>query len=148
MRLPARFRVVPVAALGIVAALGPARTALAQRPEVAWRPAPYRARLQAPPIAPTPLHFSAASLADSAVIPRTHWLEGGLIGGGVMGALGAAFVIGMCSYDGPCGYSPPQYALAGLGGFVFGGLIGFVPGALIGGQFPKRPAAQDVPPPN
>jgi hypothetical protein len=67
-------------------------------------------------------------------VQKTHWLEGALIGGGILGVLGAAFGGGMCSYDetddGPC------WDEALLGG-VLGFGIGFSAGGLIGGQFPK-----------
>ncbi len=65
--------------------------------------------------------------ADSTGIRGTHWLEGGLIGGVVMGVVGAGF----------CGYTSLPCIAAG---FAFlGGFIGFPVGALIGGQFPKGP---------
>jgi hypothetical protein len=67
--------------------------------------------------------------ADSVTIPRTYWLEGGVIGGVVLGLLGS----GLCAY----GARPPAIACY-LVVFAFvGGGIGFPAGALIGGLFPK-----------
>ncbi len=65
--------------------------------------------------------------ADSTGIKRTHWLEGGLIGGVVMGVVGAGF----------CGYTSVPCIAVGFA--ILGGGIGFPVGALIGGMFPKEP---------
>lgn len=66
---------------------------------------------------------------DSGSVAPTHWLEGGLIGAGLMGVVGAGTALGL---------SESPSLRDGLLGFVPGALIGFPLGALIGGQFPKR----------
>ena len=74
---------------------------------------------------------SASPLAwppDSVTIPRTYWLEGGVIGGVVLGFLGS----GLCQIG--------DHSSVGCYAAVFffvGGGIGFPTGALIGGLFPK-----------
>jgi hypothetical protein len=60
--------------------------------------------------------------------PRSYWLEGGLIGVAVFGAIGAVFV---GNTDHP---SSTDAAI----GFVGGAIIGFPVGALVGGQFHKH----------
>ncbi len=72
------------------------------------------------------------SLADSARIAATHWKTGAVIGGGVLGVLGAWTFVGLCGMDGPCHHA----TLSAVGGFALGGLLGFGLGALVGGQFP------------
>jgi len=67
---------------------------------------------------------------DAGSIRRTHWLEGGIIGGALLGLVGSQF----------CGMGD---ARAGVGCYVIafsfiGGCVGFPIGALIGGQFPKK----------
>jgi len=62
-------------------------------------------------------------------IPRTYWLEGGLIGGVSVGTMSALYVRSL-------GESGDRTA-GTIAGFVLGGLVGFTGGALIGGQFRK-----------
>lgn len=62
------------------------------------------------------------------VLPRTYWLEGGVVGGTVLGVLAAASAHGVCEQD--CAKSTV------LVGALFGAL-GFTIGALVGGQFRK-----------
>ena len=66
--------------------------------------------------------------------PPTHWLEGGLIGGVIVGALGVTLAEGLC------GLSDSQASCGGAGirGALVGGSLGFCIGALIGGQVPKH----------
>ncbi len=70
--------------------------------------------------------------ADSVRIPATHWKAGAVVGGTVLGLLGAAAFVGLCGYDSPCQHP----AAAAVGGFALGAVVGFGLGALIGGQFP------------
>jgi hypothetical protein len=76
-----------------------------------------------------------AVMTDSTRIPATHWKAGALIGGGLLGVLGAAAGVQLACYDGPC----HNRLLGALLGFSLGGLTGFGIGALIGGQFPAPP---------
>lgn len=68
-------------------------------------------------------------MADSVrVIPRTYWVEAGLVGAAVLGILG--YEIGGLYCEGGCTGSR-------ISGIVVGGSLGFTVGALVGGQFPK-----------
>ena len=84
------------------------------------------------PVALLPPRLERAAVRDSTArrIPRTYWLEGGLIGGGVVGLLGAQFCRVADSPRGSC------YIEVFL---ISGTFIGFPAGALIGGQFNKSP---------
>jgi len=63
---------------------------------------------------------------------RTHWLEGGIIGGTAAGLLGAVVGHDLC----PLGDSHNCTGQTiGLG--LLGAGVGFITGALIGGLFPK-----------
>ena len=68
---------------------------------------------------------------DTTAIPRTYWLEGGVVGGTALGLFTVAFANGMSEGSGP-----------NLGGdllaFVIGASVGFPAGALIGGQIHKH----------
>jgi hypothetical protein len=66
---------------------------------------------------------------DSATIPRTYWLEGGVAGGVILGLLGS----GLCRL----GDREPTIGCYPVVLFFIGGGIGFPAGALIGGLFPK-----------
>lgn len=93
-------------------------------------------RLPTPPVSWTPA-FAATSFEQRATaardstprkIRRTYWLEGGLIGGVVVGLLGSQF----CRIaDSPRGSCEIEVFL------ISGTFIGFPAGALIGGQFKK-----------
>jgi len=81
---------------------------------------------------PTTLKAPAALSGDSAtMMRRTYWLEGGVIGGILVGALGTQ----LCKL-GDQGSRDTCYVKLFL---VTGGFIGFPVGALIGRQFPKHP---------
>lgn len=70
------------------------------------------------------------SLADSAMaIPRTYWLEGGVVGAITVGVLGTLWFQGMSDSRHSLGSTVAVGALCGA--------VGFAPGALIGGQFHK-----------
>jgi len=70
--------------------------------------------------------------------PRTYWLEGGLIGGVVVGALGSQ----LCRLgDGSSGSCAVKVFV------ITGAFIGFPAGALIGGQLKKHPPNPAAPPP-
>jgi hypothetical protein len=79
---------------------------------------------------------SAEPRADSGAVPRTYWLEGGVVGGGLVGIGGAVLGAGLCSNRESGGQG--NCVGATLLGFLAGAALGFPPGALIGGQFPKR----------
>ncbi len=90
------------------------------------------------PTAATPVFTVRWAVTDSQqrVTPRpTYWLEGGVIGGLVVGALGASLAGGLCGYDnaphGSCTDDTIKGAFVGAG-------LGFTVGALIGGQIPKH----------
>jgi hypothetical protein len=112
--------------------------------------APPRAIAQRPEL-PTPVARVAPSLfapaapqvrLDSVVIPPTHWREGAIIGGALLGLVTAVGALELCGFDAPC-HNPGFYFLGGLAG---GGIVGFGLGALIGGQFPKH--STNGPPPS
>lgn len=99
------------------------------------------ARAQAPRLPPLPVSWTAEmrgagfELRTAAVdsmprTPRTYWLEGGLVGAVVVGALGSQFCRIADSPRGSC------YVEVFL---ISGTFIGFPAGALIGGQFKKGP---------
>ena len=68
---------------------------------------------------------------DSVIaIPRTYWLEGGVVGAVTTGVLGTLWFRGMSD-------SPPGWG-ATLGIGTLCAAVGFAPGALIGGQFRKQ----------
>ena len=72
---------------------------------------------------------------DSAiVIPRTYWLEGGVIGAVTVGVLGTLWFRGMSDSRPGLGATVAVGALCGAAGFA--------PGALIGGQFRKSSRAR------
>ena len=77
------------------------------------------------PAAPSPFRFDSTQ-----AIPRTYWLEGGVIGGLGMGV----FTIMLANGLGEGNTTTAGEAMA----FVIGASVGFPVGALIGGQFPKR----------
>jgi hypothetical protein len=71
---------------------------------------------------------------DSAIaIPRTYWLEGGVIGAVTVGVLGTLWFRGMSDSR------PGLGATVGIGALC--GAVGFTPGALIGGLFRKSSKA-------
>jgi hypothetical protein len=73
-------------------------------------------------------------------VPRTYWLEGGLIGAGALGLGVAVFAALFCSQEtGGC----TSDVLRGLG---LGAVFGFIPGALIGGQIRKKGAQSSLSP--
>jgi len=67
---------------------------------------------------------------DSAIaIPRTYWLEGGVIGAVTVGVLGTLWFRGMSESRPGLGATVAVAALCSV--------VGFAPGTLIGGQFRK-----------
>ena len=70
-----------------------------------------------------------AARPDSPTIPRTYWLQGGIIGGVGLGVFTGLAVQGLCESSNCTGGE----IAAGL----VGGAVGFTVGALIGGQFRK-----------
>jgi hypothetical protein len=77
-------------------------------------------------------------------IPRpirpTYWKEGAIVGGVVLGLLGAAFGGGMCAYAD----QRQNCTGATLGGVLVGSLTGVSLGALLGGQFHKPKASRSL----
>lgn len=67
-------------------------------------------------------------------IPPTHWQEGAIVGGVVVGLLGASIAGGLC---GMSEVSDTNCTGSTIAGFFVGALVGGSVGALIGGQFPK-----------
>lgn len=68
------------------------------------------------------------SVLTTRTVPRTYWLEGGIVGGVGIGVLSALWVRGMSESSSTAGT---------VAGFVLGAAVGFPAGALIGGQFKK-----------
>ena len=64
---------------------------------------------------------------------RTYSLEGAVVGGVVLGFLGAITGLGLCHFDDPCHHPTPFV----IGGFVLGGAAGAGIGARIGGTLAK-----------
>jgi len=62
-------------------------------------------------------------------LPRTYWLEGGVIGGVGLGVLTGLSVRGLCESS--------NCTVGEIAAGVLGGAVGFTVGALIGGQFRK-----------
>jgi hypothetical protein len=74
------------------------------------------------------------SAVDSLWVRGGSGVAGAIVGGAVLGVLGAlatTAAAGACEYD--CGSTGAQL----LGGFVIGAAVGVPLGALIGGRFPK-----------
>ena len=145
MNLPCSPPTTRVWSLSVAAALSLASTALAQRPEVAWRPAPLHIQSLASPTYELRTRRFEVSSDSGVVIPQTYWLEGGAVVGGLTAILGAVAGVGLCHYSDSGCYNP---GLKAAGGFLIGAVLGFGPGALIGGQFAKHPSASGGPPPN
>ena len=73
-------------------------------------------------------------LQESVPKERTHSLEGAVLGGIIVGFLGAVTGLGLCHFDDPCANPAPFV----VGGFVLGGAAGAALGARIGAGFPKH----------
>jgi len=65
--------------------------------------------------------------------PATHARTGAVIGGIVMGAVGAILGAGLCHFDDPCP-NPAPYV---VGGFVLGAAVGAAIGVRIGSGYPR-----------
>ena len=63
-------------------------------------------------------------------LPKTYWLEGGVIGGVAMGVFGMMLAEGLGEGN--------TSTTGHVGAFLIGASVGFPAGALIGGQFPKH----------
>ena len=128
------------ASLAVIAAFCAQGIAHGQSPRLPPSLTPWVAQV-GPSLIPPPapeLRFVLSS--DSAAIRPTHWLEGGLIGGILVGLLGSQ----LCNLSDA---RPP--AACYVEAFILtGGAIGFPVGALIGGQFPKHDSPSGEPPPN
>jgi len=79
-----------------------------------------------------PAAATAAAPRDrsSDTIPRTYWLEGGLIGGVGLGVFTALAVRGLCESS--------NCTRGEIAAGVLGGAVGFTAGSLLGGQFRKK----------
>lgn len=87
----------------------------------------------APPV--VTVRWAVADSQQRVTPPPTYWLEGGVIGGFLVGALGASLGGGFCGYnDSPQGSCTDDV----VKGAFFGAALGFSIGALIGGQIPKH----------
>lgn len=118
------------AGLAVIAAFCAQGIARGQSPRLQPPLAAWVAQVR-PPVIPAPVarEFRLALSRDTATIRPTHWLEGGLIGGILVGLLGSQ----LCNLGDK---NPP--ATCYVEAFVLtGGAIGFPVGALIGGQFAK-----------
>lgn len=90
------------------------------------------ASLHAQRLPPVPSYSSSTFQLDTThtAIPKTYWLEGGIIGGVGVGVLTVLWVNGA---------DESKATVAGnAAGFVLGAIVGFPAGALIGGQFHKH----------
>jgi hypothetical protein len=115
-----------LAAFALLAALAAAPAAMH-----AQAPVPERYGLTAPRVVPA--HLDRAGLASRRIESRTHWMEGGIIGGVVTVTIGFLFLI---DKDSEGKRAAPLYAVPPL--TVLSGLVGFAPGALLGSLIPKR----------
>ncbi len=102
---------------------------LASRPLSAQRlaPVPSYALATMPPLSSAP-HFAADSVVPK--IPRTYWLEGGVIGGVSLGLATVMWARSMRESD-------RENIVGDVVGFALGFGTGFAAGSLIGGQFHK-----------
>jgi len=124
------MKVLPV--LALIAITGLPSSVAAQRLDAFRLPPrlvlPFRSSLTAPVGEPP-------NLPSPAEYKRTHWKEGAIVGGLLLGLGGAALAHGLCAQSDTgredCGGKA-------LEGFVFGGATGFAIGALLGGLFPKN----------
>lgn len=78
---------------------------------------------------PTRLRSTASPSIVRIAIPRTYWLEGGIIGAVTTGVLGTLWFRGMSESRPGFGATVAVSSLCAA--------VGFVPGAFIGGQFRK-----------
>ena len=121
-----------LAVLALIAIGGVPTPVAAQRLDAVRLPPrlvlPFRSSLTAPADVPP-------NLPSPAEYRRTHWKEGAIVGGLLLGLGGAALAHGLCTQSDTrredCGGKA-------LEGFVFGGATGFAIGALLGGLFPKH----------
>ena len=122
-------RCVSLAVIGLMM-VGP-RSGHAQRLQTSWQhPTPPPTL---PPSSSDVRLLTWAWAPDSSHGPRTHGLDGAVIGGVAIGFLGAITGVGLCHFDAPCRH-PAPFA---VGGFVLGALAGAGLGGRIGEQFPK-----------
>jgi len=122
------------AVLTIVLAVATASAAAAQRPE-----APRLAEAFKVEWGPRDQHLGLRperpSLSVSARVHPTRWVEGGLIGGVVVG--GGLAVLAALLYDPDSGDADTSRERAVISAGLLGGFCGFIIGALIGGASPK-----------
>ena len=120
--------------LTIVLAVGTASAAAAQRPEAPRLAEAFKVEW-GPRIQHLVLRPERPLLSDSARVHPTHWVEGGLIGGLIVGG-GLAVLAGVL-YDPDSGGAPSSRERAVISAGLLGGFCGFMIGALIGGASPK-----------
>ena len=112
-----------------------AGSSLAQTPGDGIRPGPSVLRVWA--TAETPSANLGLEPGDTTrSYPRTYWLEGALVGGGVVGLLGTILAAGFCADADSGGGDEPCWDNALLGAAVGVGTDASL-GALLGGLIPK-----------
>jgi len=79
---------------------------------------------------PSTAGASAPLRPSPGTLPRTYWLEGGLVGGIGLGVVSAMGFHDLCESS--------NCTRATLAGFLLGATVGFPVGALVGGQIRKR----------
>ena len=110
----------------LIAAVGSAASQARLAPGPGHAVALFRPAAAVPPL-PTPRMGEVSN--SPRTIPRTYWLEGGVVGALALGLFAALLSGGLCESQSCIGST--------ISAFVGGGVIGFVPGALVGGQFRK-----------
>ena len=103
--------------------------ALFARPAVAQRLAPIPQSVLSSVRWPAPATAAAPRDRSAGTVPRTYWVEGGVIGGLGLGVLGALEFRSLCDSS--------NCTAGTIAGGVLGGAVGFTVGALVGGQFRK-----------
>jgi hypothetical protein len=122
------------------------RLALLGACQILLAPFVHAQRLVSPWIAGPPVTLKEVSrsqpwLSGSALLShgrrtdrRTYSVEGAVLGGIVLGFLGAVTGLGLCHFDDPCPHPAPFV----IGGLAVGGAAGAAVGARIGGALSKQ----------
>jgi hypothetical protein len=103
-------------------------------------PSQVAAQSSRPHLVPSPSVLFAKGVDNRATAPdstqRTHWKTGAVVGGVIVGTVGAIAMHGLCQDTREYGESDLCLGST-IGGALLGALLGGITGALIGGQFPK-----------